>query len=573
MTLQEFIHSIEAGGLAKWVRGLVVLAVIAAAYTFFVFYRFHGLSDAKGMEQAQIAREIARGNGFSTKVFQPLGIELFKEFSSGKKMPTDKTPDIYHAPLNPLVNSFFLRLTKGTWLMTKNDVAYPSDRMIATVSALFFVLAFIVNFFIALRVFDAKIAQLAIGLALICDQYWKFSTSGLPQMLMFFIFSCCLYLLLRAIEAQRDEKTPAGWLAGAGFLFGLLALTHGLTIWIFIGAFVFSAFHFRSRPRDVAIMLVIFCAVYSPWLIRNYKVCGNPFGLGIYSVIGSIDGSEISRLRSTDVTLNGLSLGALKTRMIVQTIFQSGMVLRLLGQNLIAPVFFLTLLYLFKKREAAIFRWCILWMWVFAFAGMTIVGLSDDPVNANNLHILFVPMFTLYGFAYVMMLWSRLELDITLLRYTFITLIYLVSGLPLVTSLLLSPERYRVNWPPYCPPYIAVLNSWTNEKEVIASDMPWAVAWYADRKSLQIPVSMSDFLSLYDSNDFGVNLIGLYLTPITGDKALVSGIYKGEDSDWAPLVFRVMHLKGFPFGAATAMPIHDECVFYCESDRWSQKPD
>lgn len=569
MRLQEFIYSIETGGLSKWVRVLVVLAAISLVYAILVFAHFHGLSDGKGMDQAQIAREIARGNGFSTKTIQPLAIEQFKQNKG--RFPLEKTPDTYHAPLNPFVNSLFLHLTQGSWTMTTKNLIYPSDQMIATVSVLFFVLAVTVNFFIALRLFDAKIAQLATGLALVCDLYWKFSVSGLPQMLMFLIFSGCAYTLLRAIEAGQAEKSPVRWLAATGFLFGLLALAHGLTIWIFIGALVFSAFHFRARPRDVAIMLVIFCVVYSPWLVRNYKVCGNPLGLWGYSMIGSMDGSEISRLRSKDLTLHGLSLILFRHQVLTQFISQSGQFYRLLGMNLVAPVFFLTLLYLFKKRETAIFRWCVLWMWLFAFAGMTIVGLGYDAVDANNLHILFVPMFTFYGFAYVMMLWSRLELNIPLLRYSFITLIYFVSGLPLITSLF-AWEGYRVNWPPYCPPYIAILNKWSTENEVIASDMPWAVAWYADRKSLQIPVSMDDFLNLHDY-DFGVNLVGLYLTPITGNRALISQILKGEDLDWAPLVLRNTHLKDFPFKFATALPIHDECVFYCESDRWSEKPD
>ena len=36
-----------------------------------VFITFRGLSTAAGMEQAQLAREIARGNGYQTKVIRP----------------------------------------------------------------------------------------------------------------------------------------------------------------------------------------------------------------------------------------------------------------------------------------------------------------------------------------------------------------------------------------------------------------------------------------------------------------------------------------------------------------------
>ena len=117
------------------------------------------------------------------------------------------------------------------------------------------------------------------------------------------------------------------------------------------------------------------------------------------------------------------------------------------------------------------------------------------------------------------------------------------------------------------------MNTWTSDSEIIASDMPWAVAWYADRKSLLIPVSISDFLNIYDYRELNGNLVGLYLTPITGNKALVSEILKGDDKDWAPFVLRGVRSKDFPFQYSTALGIDKECVFYCESDRWSPKAD
>jgi hypothetical protein len=567
MRLQEFIHSLEQGGLAKWIRFLVIFSGVAAAYTYFVFVNFHGITEGIGMDQAQIAREIAKGHGFATKYFRPLQIEMFKENKGG--FPLGRTPDVYHAPLNPLINSLALRLTKSTWPMTQRDIIYPSDRMIATVAVIFMVLGVWMNYLTARRIFDERIAELAAGLTLVCNQLWVLSLTGLPQMLMFFLFSCCTNVLFRAIEAKREKKPTSVLLAVAGFLFGLLALAHGLTIWIFLAALVFSLLYFSPRWKDGLIMLAVFVLVYSPWLVRNYRACGNPLGMSHWTVIGYCNDSESDRMRSQDTSLGGLSLGALRGHVKEQFIQQTSGIFSLLGGNVVAPVFFLALLHLFKRKEAADFRWLLFLMWLGAFLGMLIM----DQSNTNNLYILFLPMLTLYGFAYVMMLWSRLDINIPLLRYSFITIIYLISGFPLLNAAFLTPVRMLVNWPPYVPPFIAILNTWTTENEVIASDMPWAVAWYADRKSLLIPVSMSDFLNLYDWSEFTGNLVGLYLTPVTGNRALVSEILKGEDKDWAPLVLRNMRSKDFPFHAAIPLPIDSECVFYCESDRWSQKAD
>ncbi|MGB8352390.1 MAG: glycosyltransferase family 39 protein [Chthoniobacteraceae bacterium] len=567
MRLQEFIHSLEQGGLARWIWYFVVLLAMAFFYVFFVVLNFRGLSEANGMDQAQVAREIARGNGFSTKDIRPLEIAMLKQNKPGFAL--DITPEIYHAPLNPYINSFFLRLTKKTWTMTTRDVVYPSDRMIATVSMVFMVLGFIVSFLTARRIFDEKISALAIVLTLFCSQYWTFMLSGLPQMLMFFIFSCCCYVIFSAIEARLAGKPTTWLLAIAGFLFGLLALAHNLTIWIFVGMLIFSLIYFTPRYKGTLIMLAVFLLVFSPWLVRNYRVCGNPFGLSHLSFIGSLT-NELNRMRGQDVSLSGLSLGDARARMTSGYNDQISKLMTLLGQNCVAPVFFLTLLYIFKRREASDFRWCLFLMWIFAFLGISIVGLN----NSNNLFILFIPLITLYGFAYVMMLWSRLDINIPLFRYTFIFIIYVISGVPLYS--LYSFEKapsFRVNWPPYVPPFIALLNTWTTENEIIASDIPWGVAWYADRKSLLIPVSISDFLNLYDYRELNGNLVGLYLTPVTGNKALVSDILKGDDKDWAPFVLRGVRSKDFPFQYSTPLPIDKECVFYCESDRWSPKAD
>jgi hypothetical protein len=177
-----------------------------------------------------------------------------------------------------------------------------------------------------------------------------------------------------------------------------------------------------------------------------------------------------------------------------------------------------------------------------------------------------------YGLAFILVLWTRLEINVRLVRIAFLTLLYLISGLPLLNSLI-SPPSGRVQWPPYVPPFIAILNSWTNEDEIIASDMPWAVAWYADRKSLWLPATVNDFIALNDYNELNGRIVGLYLTPITGNGRFVSDIIKGEYKEWAPFILRNVSTKDFPLRAVTALPLDNECVFYSDRDRWSQKID
>ena len=123
------------------------------------------------------------------------------------------------------------------------------------------------------------------------------------------------------------------------------------------------------------------------------------------------------------------------------------------------------------------------------------------------------------------------------------------------------------------PPYIAILGQWTRENEIIASDMPWAVAWYADRKSLWLPMSVHDFIDLNDYNQLKGQIVGLYLTPITGNRPFISEVMKGEYKEWAPFIMRNVNTKEFPLKAITALPIDGECIYYSDRDRWTNRED
>ncbi len=235
----------------------------------------------------------------------------------------------------------------------------------------------------------------------------------------------------------------------------------------------------------------------------------------------------------------------------------------------------MALLHLFKRRETATFRWCVLMMWLFAVFGMSVFGLDGVLLEANNLHVLFIPLMTFYGLAYVLVLWTRLEINVKLVRYAFIAFLFLISALPfLVTfvSLVGSPKA-QVQWPPYVPPYIAILGTWTTEKEMIMTDMPWAVAWYADRLSLWLPTTVKDYTELNDYDKLKGRIVGLYLTPVSGNLPFLQEVVNGEYKEWQPFITRNVNLKNFPLHAATPLPIDRGCIFYADRDRWTARED
>jgi hypothetical protein len=574
--VQEFVHRIEEGRWVKWIKLGMLFAVLGGMFVAFILDPWYwglykGLSHPKAIEQAQIARELARGNGFTTKTIRPLAYSQIK--TNKGCINVNRLQDTYYAPLWPMTLAPALRAVKDKWQMTTRDYVYVGDRMVSAVAMIFFFLSIGVNFFTARRLFDSLMGVWTIVTMLACALFWRYSMSGLPQMLMLFLFSCAVYALVRATEARLEERWPWGWLSLVALIFGLLALTHGITIWIFAGTLFFCGLYFLPRWQTVLLMGVIFMCVYSPWMYRQYRVSGSPVGISAYSILYQIRGNESSIMRSMDLDTSGVSPTVFRRKIQMQASDQLGNLFNSLGGCVAAPIFFLALMHFFKSPLARTFRWALLSMWLFALLGMSAVGSDDDgQLSANDLNILFIPMFAAYGTAFLLVLWSHLEINVPLVRYCFYTLIVGISFLPM-SNLLMCGTKSPVQWPPYVPPYIAIMRDWTTPDEVIASDMPWAVAWYADRKSLWLPMTIQLFIDLNDYERMGGKIAGIYLTPLSGNKGLISDIVKGDYKEWAPFILRNVNIKDFPLKAVTAMPLDNQCIFYSDRDRWTERVD
>ena len=173
--IQEFVHRLEEGGMVRWVKLALLLSAIFFMIGMWFFdvtlpivsqapNGFRGLSHEKAIEQAQIAREIERGNGFSTKVIRPAALWQLEQ--KGRDFPLERTPDTYHAPLPPFINAwvfkgtdamnrlfrsasgpmqFFSRFVYDE-TMTKKGIVYAYDKIIAFTQLVFFLLAVLVTF-------------------------------------------------------------------------------------------------------------------------------------------------------------------------------------------------------------------------------------------------------------------------------------------------------------------------------------------------------------------------------------------------------------------------------------------
>ena len=616
---QTFVHELEHGKGRWWVWFLVILAVVAYQVMTFLFLNplniqggrqeyFRGLSHAKGMEQAVIARELMRGNGFSTKVIKPAAIQLvegkagegaFNAFLAPEGPTKGNIPDYFHAPLGPIVNAVALKAAvmvndRFKWRATEDGKPdywrikatewFPAaDRVIAGVGVLFFLGAVLVNYLLARLLFDRRLAILGLLMVLLCDRFWQFAATGLPQMLMLFLFSLATLLYTKALIARDARRWVWPWLVGVGACFGFLALAHPLTLFLLIGLLAHAIVAFRPYGRDAAFILLVCAACLLPWLMRTQKVSGTALGLGWVTKNFQLLGSEsqIMRTLSKPEATEGLTARSKVQNHVLQQMDKIG---ELLGKNVIALFFFLTLLHTYRRPETRSLRWAILSMWLCGVGGMSYFGFSDYDLQAqlqsNDLHVLFIPAMVFYGAAFVLVLWSRITIQgrepsrLPIFNIAFQACLIILAALPLLNQYT-DPPKIGFNFPPYFPRVIGQLNDWYTEKDIICTDMPWATAWYADRKSLWLPMTIADFNEL---NDFRFNgrITGLFITPVTGFRGLLSDVGVGEFKEWRSFIMRDPRAAA-NFPLKTAYPIYfanaAHYLLFADRDRWTPRND
>jgi len=547
------------------IRRALFFVVLLALTLAHLLLLFRGLDSPQAMDQAQIARQVARGEGLTTQNIRPLEHHLAERKTDGPVAMVG-LEDTYHAPLNPLILGAVFKLVGAdnaeAWEMGPKELVFPLDRVVALVSTLFFLMAIGVTYLLVGRIFDSRIAGVTAILMLLCDLFWAFSQSGLPQMLMLLLFSCGLYFTYRAVEAQEEGRSSLMLPLVAAVFFSLMVLAHWVAVWIFFGYLVFAAFAFRPRGIAALSSLAILVLFTIFPIFRMVEITGQPFGVARFVFYnGLANGSESVVMRTVDLGATPLSLDGLLLKLLSTTLVQSIDLVPFLGGILAAPIFFVALLHPFKRPSIARFRWMILSCWFLGTIGMAIFGIDRDATHPNQLHLLFAPVMAAYGLAFLSILWSRLPFVATtpLLRHAHFFVIIALSAAPLVLSLPREVRTYLQltdkggfpQWPPYYPPMLNLgLGKWVEkdgpETEIVVSDQPWAVAWYADCHSLWLPLSVEDLLQLDDrATDLGTPFSGVLVTPSsrdTGTSLAVQQTYGGL----APLILdgRVVSITG-----------------------------
>ena len=297
--------STKVGGFdnATLISRLLFFLILFGLVGFYLILSFKGLTSEKGIEQAQIGREIARGKNATTKVIR--GAAVWQAQQAEKDIDLSAFHDTYHSPLHPYIIAAVLKAVGGDdfekfQMNEDNKTVYALDRVISAVAVILFLIAVGINYLLISRIFDVRIAGVTAILMILSDLMWKFTQTGLPQMLMLLLFSCALFFIYRTLEASIENRADIGSLVIAAIFLSLLALSHWLTIWILLGFVIYAAFFFRPKGISGFMILGVLLIFSSYFLVKNMEWTGNPGGTAFLSLYGGLSQSESVIMRTSD---------------------------------------------------------------------------------------------------------------------------------------------------------------------------------------------------------------------------------------------------------------------------------
>jgi len=544
--IQSVINSLDAGWFRKALRVFLVVAFLAILASVYALSQFRGLRDPEAMQYAQLARNIHEGRGFVTRCIRPADIAFLE--MRGKQCRLDAFPDLRHAPLYPALLALAYRLSGASFDVPHDGTVFgPEARAVIPVGAICYALTGLVVYLLGRRLFGRRQGAVAALVYYLGHAVLSQAVSGLHYPLVSLLVAASLYALVAAASAANEGRRTLCWLPGivlAGLL-GAAAFLAGYGAVVMLPALVLLALYgLDEHPRlAVSVVLLVFCGVVAPWIMRNVRETGLPLGDSLHAVFLE------SGLYAGDVMEQGLGRldGMRAARLVRRGMLASlphvlDIDLRSLGSGLIACFFLVSFFQAIEDRVASLLRWCLLPGIV-----LMVVAVAAGWLPRAALGVL-LPLVAVYGTAGFFQVIGE-EASAQTVRATVSTWV-LVALSAFGTAMTLLGPRARIPYPPYYPPFAAFACDIVGTDSAICTDIPEATAWYGDKVSLLLPRDPADLTGLQDR---GVRLGGVYLTTRTGDKPYTSGLVAGTHRAWLPILQGEVPAE-FPFKEGVALP-------------------
>ena len=566
--IQEWIYQLEVGGWRNHIRLAAAILTLVGITVIYNLREFENFTSADAMEAAQVARNLATGQGYSTQSIRPLDLHVLgNQVSDTGAIFNEPIPDLSTPPVYPVMLAAFMKvlpfdydsLGRGKF----DSYKYQPEVLIGWINQSIFFASVVLVFLLGRKLWDVEVGVLAAAIFFGTEIMWRFSTSGLSTTLLIFLFLLVCFLVAHLDAHTAEEDAGVGkamaYAVAIGFVFGLMILTRYSMLVMIVPVVVVAVLVGGAKRGAVAIAVVIVSAlVMAPWLIRNHSLSGNLFGTAGYVMMSGTDAFPGDTLeRSLDPDWGRVTFGDYTKKLMVQL---GGVVSNDLPRaagGWVGAFFLVGLLLPFRSHTLSRLRIFAILVLVVLVPAQCLVstsrnGLSPEMHDANLL-VLVAPLLILYGVSLFFMLLDRLDLPETGGARRVLAIVFaLVMCVPLLIRFL-PPRTFPVVERHYFPPRVQAVAGFLEPDEVMMTDMPWATAWYGGRRSVQKTLDPSESFDELNRYLFYQSVAVLYLTELTLDRQIVSELgfrqmRKGgaERPDWATFVFDILVNQEIP---------------------------
>lgn len=491
---------------------------------------FRGLMGAEALNQAQIARHLARGEGFRTSVATPLGL-TFEPRVEGRADTT--TP-----PLGPWWMSLFFRCLGA------------NDSSAAVSAGAAFILSALALYWLGLRLAGAALAAL-IGALYSLSFPAVSSALSAPSLPLSALLVTSFFVALSYISPRPEgADEPTQWLGrtrlpllAAGALAGLATLTEYYLALLPLAAVWYARGPDRlHRLRAAGWVTAGALVVLLPWAVRQASATRHPFfSVRAYDLAAeawAYPGRSI--YRELDAEIRSPAVTALLHLREMPRKWGVGLAnmrqgLMHSGDVVLAALFAGGLLFPFQERRLGRLRGMLLVALLLTTATGCLLTTRVALVSA------FGPAIAAFGLGRVAPLLVQLRRRSTRLRVgtgtALLGLLSLLIALPFVCAVIGLRERAVPNVAAF-ERLRAVLPADT----VVMTDVPWQVAWRAERFAVELCNTDRQLDMIHD-------VIGVGALYLTGAASALPGreYAPGEErGDWWQFALRrTASYKGF----------------------------
>jgi 4-amino-4-deoxy-L-arabinose transferase-like glycosyltransferase len=562
LKLQEWIHGLELGAGAAYVRGLLALVAFAMVALLYDSFCFRNFTNPEAMDTAQLGRNIGEGKGYTTLYVRPLSLALTREHRADQSaLLKEGHPDISNPPVYPLLLAPLLRLTPapGDLAAVRGFTVYEPNMFIVVLNQALFWWGALLVFRLTLQWFDRSAAWVAAILFVLTDLYWRFTMSGLSTILVMDWVLLLVWLLSR-LERDSRENVGAGrqfsLALAVGAVTGLAALTCYSMAWLIVPVLVFVGRVVVGRRLALVITVAAaFALLVTPWMVRNMALSGLPFGT---ATLAALEGTEVFPADTLERSLapSFASEPGDAGGMFWQVIYKAVPNLReilvnslpRMGGNWMWAFFLAGLLVRFQNVNLSRVRWFVVGALALMIPVQAVVqthlSTGSPEVNSENLLVCFSPLVLIFGVGLFFVLLESWQLPTPLLRVAAIGGFVALISLPLLLAVL--PPRPRPFAAPYYPPRIQQVSRYLTTTELLMTDIPWAAAWYGQRQAVGLTLDWKEGFARIHSAQKPIN--GLFISTRTTDAKFWSDWFTGENRGWGKFLLQSFVQQEIPDG-------------------------